>query len=259
VTAALLPAAAVVVFAWPHLGDAARGLGEVIGHGARQPPLIKAPEQPIKVAASKGALDQQADAVREMLDGGQAWMADVELLPAVEEPILVPASTSGADPDDGSADPGAPSFATAAVQPPALPEPEPSPAPRLQLEPPPPLVQRGGYTPPDDPAKAGPDRQIRPAIASRDAGSEDVGSEGEVYRIQIAAMPSRSSANQVWETQRVAQEDILGDLHPAIEQVETDTQTLFRVQAGSLPSLTAAQDLCEKLQQRDVACVVVRR
>lgn len=254
VVGALAPVFVVALLAWPHLGDAARGLADVIGTGAREPPLIKAPTHPFKVAASTGAADQQADGVRAMLAGGQVWEAGVDLLPSPEQPILVPASDQDGSGDEGIADPGQSTSATADAQPAAQPQSELLAGSRLRLGPPPSLVRQGGYVRPDDATGSSPARVILPAAAGREAGVPDA-----VYRVQIAAMPTRSAAHELWEAKRAAHTDILGDLRPVVEHVESGTHVFFRVQVGDLPTPAAAKDLCEELLRREVACVVIRR
>ena len=250
--ASLSPALVVALVAWPHLGDAARGLGDLIRSGGREPPLIRAPQQPIKVTASTRGSDQPADPVRAMLDDRQGWIADVELLPEPEHPILVPPSERGV----ATTEPPEQETAVAAAAPPPAAEPalDPSSRTRLELEPPPPLVKRRRSAPPDGATVATSSLEIVRASVS---GEDD--NRGEVYRIQIAAMPSRAAADEVWQAQRAAHPHLLAGLRPVIEHVATGSHTFFRVQAGELTTLIRAKELCEALQQRDVDCVVVRR
>lgn len=267
--AACVPGLLLASVAWPHLDDATQGWSEVIRTGGREPPLIKAPAGPVKVLPLVDLARQQEDAVRQMLARDPSWQAESEVLPALEQPILAPTrSAVEASVDVAAIDPVAPESGptadaarTAGVAAPSVEasRPEGSSPPawssrgRLQLEPAPPLLKVARRVPSYNDSE----RRSEPGAVTRTRNGDTLAEPG--YRIQIAAMPSRDTAREVWEARRLAHEDLLGRLDPVIERAESSTQTFFRVQAGSFRDLDEAQQVCEQLGRRDTACVVVRR
>lgn len=260
----------VAMVAWPHFGDAAKGWRDVIGTGGREAPLIRAPSGPIKVLPPAHAAVLETDAVRELLDGNPPL--EVDVLQAPEEPIVPPPAAENpvADNDGAPAEPegrdarpeelavaalpreAAPPLAEEATQSPAEEATQSASEARLQLEPPPPIVRRAAFTKPQDEAAP---RAKAPAAADETARAQ----AGSVYRIQVAALPTRAEAREVWDAHLRVHGNVLAALRPVIEQGETSTRRFFRVQAGDFQTLAEAQEACRQLAGEGAECVVVRR
>jgi len=78
-------------------------------------------------------------------------------------------------------------------------------------------------------------------------------------RIQIASMRSETQAQAQWLLAQKTEHDLLGALTLHVQRVNLgEIGVFFRVQAGPLGGIEAAKDLCSKLQQRKLGCLVVR-
>ena len=80
------------------------------------------------------------------------------------------------------------------------------------------------------------------------------------FRIQIASMTNPAAADIEWSRRSEQHKNLLGGLTLIVDRaVIAGKGTFYRVQAGPLPSREAASALCDKLKQRKVGCLVVRR
>lgn len=76
--------------------------------------------------------------------------------------------------------------------------------------------------------------------------------------VQLGAFNSEEIAAGQWRRHLGRNEDLLGRYAPAITTVRSGGRVLWRLRAGPLPSVAAAQELCEALKARDDACIVAR-
>ncbi|SDD66462.1 SPOR domain-containing protein [Rhodospira trueperi] len=77
--------------------------------------------------------------------------------------------------------------------------------------------------------------------------------------IQLAAFKERAQAERQWESLRDAHGDLLGRIAPVIVYADLgDLGQFYRLRAGPLADVGAAEALCRDLRRRDVECLVVR-
>ncbi len=81
-----------------------------------------------------------------------------------------------------------------------------------------------------------------------------------VYRAQLGAMSSITSAELLWEQLQRNHADLTVGYQPTFRDVESRDRTVYRVQLGPFDSKQAATDFCDALQSRDrrAGCMVVR-
>ena len=151
-----------------------------------------------------------------------------KLLPPPEIPLPRPAPSGEA----ASATPAAPAVPiTPAVPPPAQPPAAPATAaPAVAAVPPPPA-----------PAP------LAPAAAVTG------------YRLQLGALRSEDAARQEWEKLKKAHGDLLGGLNAAWPRADLGERGIYyRIQAGPVGDVAAAEHLCGELKRRNVGCILVR-
>ncbi|EKV31412.1 hypothetical protein C882_3785 [Caenispirillum salinarum AK4] len=247
-------------------------------------PVITADEQPYKVKpADPGGMDvpdtdkMVYDRLGQNSDGGQVE----NLLPEPESPTAppVPADAGGsleplpeaevaATPDPEPVDP-APADTAAAPEP--APEREPAPtqaaeAPAAAPSQPTPTTKPAAPEQPTQqaasetaPSQPEPQQQAAtPApVAPRSAASAPSG--GGDRMVQLAALRDQAGAEAAWKKIQGANPDLLGNLSLDVERTDQGERGIFfRVRAKGLASADEAKALCEKLEARDQACLVVR-
>lgn len=77
------------------------------------------------------------------------------------------------------------------------------------------------------------------------------------WRIQLSALRSQSNAERAWHKLQLATPDLLRELTLRVQKVKLSKGTFFRVQAGPLADRQASVSLCNKLKQKNQACLVV--
>jgi cell division septation protein DedD len=79
------------------------------------------------------------------------------------------------------------------------------------------------------------------------------------YRIQLAALRTSEDAAREWDKLRRAHMDLLGPLTLNVVRADLgDRGTFYRIQAGPLSDEQAAKELCRRLVEKKVGCLVVR-
>ncbi len=102
-----------------------------------------------------------------------------------------------------------------------------------------------------------PQTQTEPETEPLEAAPAPPGEKG--VRIQVASMRFETQAKVQWARLQEAEPDLLGALKLYVERVDLGEKgVFFRVQAGPLTGVAAAKDLCTRLQQRKLGCLVVR-
>jgi cell division septation protein DedD len=151
-----------------------------------------------------------------------------KLLPPPEIPLPRPAPSGEA----ASATPAAPAVpVTPAVPPPAQPPAAPATAASAVAAVPPP------------PAPA----PLAPAAATTG------------YRLQLGALRSEDAARREWEKLKKAHGDLLGGLNAAWPRADLGERGIYyRIQAGPVGDVAAAEHLCGELKRRNVGCILVR-
>ena len=118
-------------------------------------------------------------------------------------------------------------------------------------------------TVPAAPAAEAPEPAAEPAPAAAPEAEPEptpqVAAAGAGFRIQLAAVKSEADAKAEWARLQKAHADLLGDLAPTIQRADLGAQGIFyRIQGGPLPSDDAARALCDKLEAKKQACLVVK-
>jgi cell division septation protein DedD len=151
-----------------------------------------------------------------------------KLLPPPEIPLPRPAPSGEA----ASATPAAPAVpVTPAVPPPAQPPAAPATAASAVAAVPPP------------PAPA----PLAPAAATTG------------YRLQLGALRSEDAARREWEKLKKTHGDLLGGLNAAWPRADLGERGIYyRIQAGPVGDVAAAEHLCGELKRRNVGCILVR-
>ncbi|HEX6979373.1 MAG TPA: SPOR domain-containing protein [Alphaproteobacteria bacterium] len=79
------------------------------------------------------------------------------------------------------------------------------------------------------------------------------------YRVQLAALRSADEARQAWSRLQRMHPDLLGKLSSDVVRADLGAKgTFYRLQAGPLSDEAAARDLCRRLSEKKVGCLVVR-
>ena len=77
--------------------------------------------------------------------------------------------------------------------------------------------------------------------------------------MQLAALRSSEEANREWEKLRKAHPELLGNLGVNVVRADLGERgTFYRIQAGPVADEANAKDLCRKLVDKKVGCLVVR-
>jgi cell division septation protein DedD len=156
-----------------------------------------------------------------------------KLLPPPEIPLPRPAPSGEA----ASATPAAPAVPVT----PAVPPPAPPPAA--------PATAAPATTAPGVAAVPPPPAPAPPAPAAAVTG----------YRLQLGALRSEDAARQEWEKLKKAHGDLLGGLNAAWPRADLGERGIYyRIQAGPVGDVAAAEHLCGELKRRNVGCILVR-
>ncbi|MGH7046861.1 MAG: SPOR domain-containing protein [Stellaceae bacterium] len=218
-------------------------------------PLIRADAQPIKVRpANPGGM---AIPDRNMLFYSESRPTVEHLLPSPEQPMARPA----APPAEPAASPSValaaspPAAATTA----ALPT-EPASVAAAIATP----ASSAGSSPREQPEKQV-ERPTAPEQAnlhhaSREAARAGVspGSAGLV-RLQLGSVRSEGVARQEWERIRRDNADLLGKLSAVAVRADLGEKGVYyRIQTAPVGDIARADEICGKLRQRHLGCIIVR-
>lgn len=221
-------------------------------------PLIKADTRPMKTAPDKpGGMDvphQDKEIYNRMgRDSAAPPPPRVErLLPPPETPIDRPRPATAPPPLEPDI-PAAPMVtpppgAVEVAQPP-----EPAPAPAPAPAPPRPAAS----APAPQPPQAAPPPQT--ATARPPAPPAPAAATAGRYRVQLAALRTPEDAGREWDRLRRAHPDLLGSLTLNVVRADLGGRgTFYRIQAGPIGDDNAAKELCRRLAEKKVGCLVVR-
>jgi cell division septation protein DedD len=81
---------------------------------------------------------------------------------------------------------------------------------------------------------------------------------GRGWFVQLGAMRSTAAAQAQWTRLKHAHADLLAPLAANAVRVDHGGSIFYRIEAGPLADADAASRLCRSLQQRHVACIVLR-
>ena len=162
----------------PHAYEAARQWPEVVGKAQGEPPLVRAPAGPVRIAPTGAEAARAAGAL------------------AATRAELAPAAATAAAP--------------------------------------------------------APTRDARPT-ETVDATPQPV------YRVQLASLRNEADARHLRLADQPPFAAVLRDLETVIERANIGGGMFYRVQAGTFSDRVDAEIVCDELQRRQSACVVVRR
>ncbi|MBV9861144.1 MAG: SPOR domain-containing protein [Alphaproteobacteria bacterium] len=221
----------------------AGGLWFAYREGTRHPagqsgddvPLIRADERPTKVRPDQPGGMDIPDRDKSILDEKTAAPAIERLLPQPEKPLPRPT---------------APQIAGVPVVPPAV-----SPAPGAAVQSAPLGAPSNAF-----PVGTGPNAAAsKPPAAARTTPIRASAGKAEGLRVQIGAMRSPDLAKKEWERLKRRNSDLLGDLTAVAVRADLGDQGVFyRIQAGPVADLAAADKICGEMRRRDLGCVVVK-
>lgn len=138
--------------------------------------------------------------------------------------------------------------------------PEASPTPTAPT-PPPPAASDTASAPPAPPAELSREAQRKAAeVATRTPPPAPTTSSGQAYQVQLAAVRARDRAEQEWARLRNGHKDLLGTLQLSVVRADLGAGkgVFYRLRVGPLKTEAVARDLCGKLAERKVPCLVVR-
>ncbi|MDE2229716.1 MAG: SPOR domain-containing protein [Alphaproteobacteria bacterium] len=174
--------------------------------------------------------------------------AQVQATPAPAAPpatIVAPAPSPSPSSSPAAAGAAASTPATASAPPPRT------------IEAPSPQPMAVAPQPPSLPAKTAPASQASPeAVASAEAVPSQLAGHG--WFVQLGAVRSTAAAQAEWTRLKRAQSELLASLSANAVRVERGGAILYRIEAGPLADAGAAGRLCHSLEQRHVACIVLR-
>lgn len=252
--------------AWHYWGDA------LLMDPDADIPLIRAEEGPIKVQPeSPGGMDipDRDKLVYDRIEGNGERPAVERLLPPPEIPMSRPAPQPGvqsetqpetetAAPDQIAETPPPPPAAPEAAAPKAVPPASEGAESALQPETPTVAEVLTAMRPP--PALE-PEKMDLPAppVAETPAPAA-AAANGSLFKIQLAAVRSEDGVMKEWDRLRRRHSDLLGSLEPSVMRADLGPGkgVFFRLRAGPLADEGKAKDLCAKLTERKVGCLIVR-
>ena len=263
IAAAALVVLAVVAFVFS-------GHGDRVARQASEAPLIKAEQQPMKVAPETPGGMQVPNRdmlVYERMHGSPGAPPPVERLlpepeqpmtppqpkpavPPAEPPLLSPPSSegmTGAEQRSHVETPLSPSGD-------ANPEPQRVPPPVVPLSKPPAVTKATPVVPPSPPPAAKSVAPQTPAAPSKPAKT----ATGN-YQVQLLAGRNEDDVRNAWAKLKAQNGDLLGSLSPVLAPTRLgDRGTYYRLRAGPLESETKARAVCNRLSSRGASCIVIR-
>lgn len=263
IAAAALVVLAVVAFVFS-------GHGDRVARQASEAPLIRAEQQPMKVAPETPGGMQVPNRdmlVYERMHGSPGAPPPVErLLPEPEQPMTPPQPKPAFPPAEPPLlSPPSSEGVTGAEQRPLAeaplspsgetnPEPQRVPPPVVPLPKPPAVAKATPVVPPASPPPARSVAPQTPAASSRPAKT----ATGN-YQVQLLAGRNEDDVRNAWTKLKAQNGDLLGALSPVLAPTQLgDRGTYYRLRAGPLESETKARSVCKRLSSRGASCIVIR-
>jgi len=231
-------------------------------------PVIGPSDEPIKEAPKQPGGMQVPDQDKIILNGPAAQPKVEQILPPPPAPL--PSPTPATPPAVAQTPPlppapaPTPPVAVAAPPPPVAPRtppadsavaptppPQAMPATSLPTPPPPPPARPANVATANPPVNSSP-----AATASGEHVPQALAGRG--WFVQLGAVSSTAAAQAEWTRLKRAEADLLASLSANAVRVERGGGVIYRIEAGPLADGGAASQLCRSLQQRHVACIVLR-
>lgn len=224
-------------------------------------PVIGPGNQPIKELPKQPGGMQVPDQNMIILNGAAAQPKVEQILPPPPAPLPSPAP-SPAPAAATSAPPIAPQPTVVSTKPPAAVSPSTSATalPRVVEAPKPQVaVAAPPHVEPAPVASKPPRPKPEPAptpVVSHESVPPQLAGHG--WFVQLGAMRSTAAAQAAWTRLKHAHADLLAPLAANAVRVDHDGTVFYRIEAGPLADANVASSLCRSLQQRHVACIVLR-
>jgi len=263
IAAAALVVLAVVAFVFS-------GHGDRVARQTSEAPLIKAEQQPMKVAPETPGGMQVPNRdmlVYERMHGSPGAPPPVErLLPEPEQPMTPPQPKPAVPPAEPPllSPPSSEGMTGAEHRPPvetpssptdeAKPAPQRVPPPIVPLSKPPAVAKATPIVPPSPPSPA---KSLAPQTQA--APSKPVKAATGNYQVQLLAGRNEDDVRNAWAKLKAQNGDLLGSLSPVLAPTRLgDRGTYYRLRAGPLESETKARAVCNRLSSRGASCIVIR-
>ena len=265
VAAAALLAVIIMALLWSARRDE-------VAHAPADAPLIRAEDQPIKVAPEHpGGMDvpNRDILVYGRMHGTPGEKPVERLLPGPEQPLTPPAASPrtahtasapvplpvespvSSGPSDVESSPAAPPGAKPSAAPPSS-----SPDAR---------AAKSSAAPAAPATKRAPSSQLAqakiptaPATAAKRSQPESAAKRSGV-QVQLLSSRSADEAQNAWARLKDNNGDLLGTLSPTVARGDLGGRgTFYRLRAGPIADEAKARALCDSLAGRGVSCIVVR-
>lgn len=248
------------LIAWVTLSAFAGALWFAYEQGVRKgmettPPLIKAHAGPVKVPPDDpGGLEvphQDKEIYERMAGGEESGQEEATLRPEAEKPAPkeeLLASTSTEDNSGG----------TATIPVPPLPKATDTTAAAAEST----SAEAETSDESADTQSEQEEASLQPPVplVPKETGEQQAEPERVVgFRVQLGAYRSAEAAESDWARLSTREESLLGSLDHAIVRADLGERGIYyRLQAGPLEGPGAARTMCNKLQERQLGCLVVR-
>ena len=80
----------------------------------------------------------------------------------------------------------------------------------------------------------------------------------EAYQLQLGSYREEIGARYAWTAYQASLGETLERWQPQFERIENGESVSYRILAGTFPSLGEADDLCARLQERNIPCTIVK-
>lgn len=230
--------------------------------GSGPVPLILPPAGEVKARPENPggmAVPDRDKLVYGRIDGSSGAPVFEQLLPPPETPLEPPTMA----PTENVVEPADKIEATALTDgktvepmaPPPVPEPQPSPVPSeaISLAPPPPPIAEEKIVVPPAPQPA-----PQPAVKEEIKPTPPMPSSSSGYMVQLSALKTEDAAISEWNRIAKQHADVLGALAMNIQRADLGDKGIYwRLRAAYLPDRKSAEDVCAKLAQRKVGCLII--
>lgn len=79
------------------------------------------------------------------------------------------------------------------------------------------------------------------------------------FAVQIASLGSEAAARARWSDLKRRFPDLLGGLSLSVDRTASENGAQYRLRVGPLPDRAAAKRLCDRLNEREIGCLIVPR
>jgi len=230
-------------------------------------PVFGPGDQPIKEAPKQPGGMVVPDQDKIILNGTAAQPKVEQILPPPPTPL--PSPTPASPPAAVQATPAPAGSPQAMTATPVPPPPSAAPAASTGASPPAtaapprtieaPSPQAVTITPPTHPASVAavsPPKPAPTAAVSHETVPPQIAGHG--WFVQLGAVRSTAAAQAEWTRLKRAHSDLLASLSANAVRVDRGDAVLYRIEAGPFADAGAASHLCHSLQQRHVACLILR-